>query len=108
MNIEINNKKLTLKKSNFKLQKQFYEVLMEMESLQGIEENAQNTLKVMDALEKAQKLLPEIFNLTKKEVEEYDMADIILATNAYGILLQEQTAKKQNKIKEYVENFGKN
>ena len=106
--IKINGKKLVLKKVPLKVMKEYFGVIAEIEQLEDLEDNTENNLKVIDVLEKAQNMLPKLYNLTKKDVEEYDMADITLAISAFSILLQEQTEKQQNTMKEYVENFQKN
>ena len=106
--IKINGKKLVLKKVPLKTMKEYFEIIAETESLENLEDNAENNLKVIETLEKAQNILPRLYNLTKKEVEEFDVNDITLAISAFSILLQEQTEKQQNTMKEYVENFQKN
>lgn len=106
--IKINGKKLVLKKIPLKTMKKFFELVNKMEQLKDLEDNTENTLKVIELLEEAQNILPSIYELSKKEVEEYDMADITMAINAFQFLLLEQQEKQQNKMKEYVENFEKN
>lgn len=106
--IKVNGKKLVLKKIPIKTMKKFMILVDQMDKIKDLEDNAENTLKVIEVLEKAQDILPSIYNLSKKDVEEFDINDITLAITAFQFLMQEEQEKQQETMKEYVENFSKN